>query len=206
MSLRARLFAATLAALALTLALTIAIGAVLTRRQVDRSQAANVARRADDLALAASAERQLQDRRTRLSGSARIMIQPRASFAALVPNVNRSSDGETTYLGKRAALLLPHAPAAAACSSCGRPASTSAAWRPFLVDLLLAGLVGVLFAAVISFFVARSIVRPIRRVADATRALAADERHDPLPDRRLDRARSARARVQPDDRAAGRLA
>jgi two-component system sensor histidine kinase BaeS len=32
-----------------------------------------------------------------------------------------------------------------------------------------------------SFFVARSIVRPIRRVADATRALAADERHDPLP-------------------------
>ena len=49
-SLRARLFAATLAALALTLALTIAIGAVLTRRQVDRSQASAVARQADDLA------------------------------------------------------------------------------------------------------------------------------------------------------------
>ena len=35
-SLRARLFAATLAALAITLGLTLAIGAVLTRRQVDR--------------------------------------------------------------------------------------------------------------------------------------------------------------------------
>ena len=50
-SLRARLFAATLAALALTLALTIAIGAVLTRRQVDRTQVTALARRADDLAL-----------------------------------------------------------------------------------------------------------------------------------------------------------
>ena len=50
-SLRARLFAATLAALALTLALTIAIGAVLTRRQVDRAQAAALAARADDLAV-----------------------------------------------------------------------------------------------------------------------------------------------------------
>ena len=50
-SLRSRLFAATLGALALTLALTIGIGAELTRRQVDRTQASSVARRADDLAL-----------------------------------------------------------------------------------------------------------------------------------------------------------
>ena len=33
----------------------------------------------------------------------------------------------------------------------------------------------------LSFIVARSIARPIRRVADATRSLAADERHEPLP-------------------------
>ena len=39
-SLRGRLFAATLGALAVTLVLTIGIGAVLIRRQVDRSQAA----------------------------------------------------------------------------------------------------------------------------------------------------------------------
>src|SRR4029077_17669150 len=50
-SLRARLFAATLGALALTLALTIGIGAVLTRREVDRVQVADVSRRADDGAL-----------------------------------------------------------------------------------------------------------------------------------------------------------
>ena len=87
MSLRARLFAATLAALALTLALTIAIGAVLTRRQVDRSQAASVARLADELALQ---RRENVNYKTedQLSGSTRILIQPRASFVKLVPNVN----------------------------------------------------------------------------------------------------------------------
>jgi two-component system sensor histidine kinase BaeS len=178
MSLRARLFAATLAALALTLALTIAIGAVLTRRQVDRSQAASVARLADELALQ---RRENVNYKTedQLSGSTRILIQPRASFVKLVPNVNRSSDGEATYLGKRQLYSYRTLPNRGLILL--RPASLTSAWRPFLVDLLLAGLVGVLFAAVISFFVARSIVRPIRRVADATRALAADERQDPLP-------------------------
>ncbi len=177
-TLRARLFAATLAALALTLALTIAIGAVLTRRQVDRTQAASVARLADELALQ---RRENVNYKTedQLSGSTRILIQPRTAFVKLVPDVNRSSDGEATYRGRRQLYsyrTLPHRGLILL-----RPASTTSAWRPFLVDLLLAGLVGVLFAAAVSFFVARSIVRPIRRVADATRALAADERHDPLP-------------------------
>jgi two-component system sensor histidine kinase BaeS len=63
-----------------------------------------------------------------------------------------------------------------------RPASLrSAEWRPFLRDLLLAALAGAVFAAGLSFLVARSIARPIRRVADATRAFAAEERHEPLP-------------------------
>jgi two-component system sensor histidine kinase BaeS len=176
-SLRARLFAATLAALALTLALTIAIGAVLTRRQVDRSQAVSIERRADDLA---------QERRRNVNyksrndvvGGVRTMIEPRRSFRTLVPNVNKSSDGQVAYEGTRQLYsyrTLPHRGLLLL-----RPASP-AAWRPFLGDLLLAGLAGVVLAAGLSFVVARSIARPIRRVADATRALAADESHDPLP-------------------------
>jgi two-component system sensor histidine kinase BaeS len=178
-SLRARLFVSTLAALALTLALTIAIGAVLTRRQVDRSQAASIARRADDLA---QERRQNVNyrRQNRVVGGVRIMIEPRRSFRTLVPNVNKSSDGEATYLGAHQLYsyrTLPHLGLLLL-----RPASLqSAAWRPFLGDLLLAALAGVLLAAVLSFVVARSISRPIRRVAAATRALAADESHDPLP-------------------------
>jgi len=178
-SLRARLFVSTLAALALTLALTIAIGAVLTRRQVDRSQAASIARRADDLA---QERRQNVNyrRQNRVVGGVRIMIEPRRSFRTLVPNVNKSSDGEATYLGSRQLYsyrTLPHLGLLLL-----RPANLqSAAWRPFLGDLLLAAFAGVLLAAVLSFVVARSISRPIRRVAAATRALAADESHDPLP-------------------------
>jgi two-component system sensor histidine kinase BaeS len=177
-SLRARLFATTLAALALTLALTIGIGAALTRRQVDRSQAASLARRADDIA---------QDRRTHVrytrgtedSGSVLIMIQRRATFAALVPDVARSSDGETTYKDKRQLYsyrTIPHLGLLLL-----RPTSTrEAAWRPFLGDLLIAALAGVVLAAVLSFLLARSLVGPIRRIADATRAIAADETHEPL--------------------------
>jgi two-component system sensor histidine kinase BaeS len=176
-SLRARLFVSTLAALAVTLALTIAISAFLTRRQVDRSQAASIARRADDLA---------QERRQNVNykrqndvvGGVRNMIEPRRSFRSLVPDVNKSSDGEVTYQGQKQLYsyrTLPHLGLLLM-----RPRSP-AAWRPFLGDLLLAGLAGVVLAAVLSFVVARSISRPIRRVAAATRALAADESHDPLP-------------------------
>ncbi|MFL5926906.1 MAG: sensor histidine kinase [Gaiellaceae bacterium] len=178
-SLRVRLFAATLAALALTIALTLAIGAVLTRRQVDRSQAVNLARRADDLA------QQRRDhvnyiRDRRLSGSVLILYQPRRVFAPLVPDVNKSSDGETTYQGKRQLYSYRTIPSLGLMLL--RPASVSStAWRPFLVDLLLAALAGVAFAAAVSLLVARSIARPIRRVAAATRALAAGQRQDPLP-------------------------
>jgi two-component system sensor histidine kinase BaeS len=177
-SLRARLFAATLAALAVTLALTIAIGAVLTRKQVDTAQAAALAQRADDLALQ---RRQSVSYKTgdEQSGAVLIMIQLRKRFAQLVPDVNRSSNGETRYQGKRELYsyrTLPHLGLLLL-----RPASVkSAAWRPFLGDLLIAALAGVGLAALLSFVLARSIVRPLRRVADATRALAADERHEPL--------------------------
>ena len=179
-SLRARLFAATLAALALTLALTIAIGAVLTRRQVDRSQAANVARRADDLAQQRRQHVNYKRQNIVVGGGVRQMIEPRRSFRTIVPNVNKSSDGQTTYLRARQLYsyrTLPHLGLVLL-----RPASLqSAAWRPFLGDLLLAALAGVVLAAALSFVVARSIGRPIRRVAAATRALAADESHEPLP-------------------------
>ncbi|HEX4680420.1 MAG TPA: HAMP domain-containing sensor histidine kinase [Gaiellaceae bacterium] len=177
-SLRARLFAATLAALALTLALTIAIGAVLTRRQVDRSQAVNIARRADDLA---QERRQNVNykRRNDVVGGVLTMVEPRRSFRTVVPDVNKSSNGETTYQGQRQLYsyrTLPHLGLLVM-----RPASVqAAAWRPFLGDLLLAALAGVVLAAGLSFVVARSITRPIRRVAAATRALAADRSYEPL--------------------------
>jgi two-component system OmpR family sensor kinase len=178
-SLRARLFAATLAALALTLALTIAIGAVLTRRQVDRSQAVGLALQADDFA-SQRRHHVTYIRDDTLIGHVRLIIQPRAAFTKLVPNVDRSSNGQTTYEGARQLYSYRTLPRLGLVML--RPASLgSNAWRPYLTDLLLAALGGAGLAALLSFLVARSIARPIGRVAEATRALAADERHEPLP-------------------------
>lgn len=178
-SLRGRLFAATLAALAVTLALTVAIGGVLTRRQVDHSQASLVARVADDVQEQRS-QHVSYVRENILSRGVRTMIEPRASFRTLVPDVDRSSDGVTTYNGQRQLYsyrTIPHL----GILVLRRASFGSSAWRPFLVDLLVAALAGVVLAAALSLLVARSITRPIRRIAAATRALAADERHEVLP-------------------------
>jgi two-component system sensor histidine kinase BaeS len=174
--LRARLFAATLAALAVTLAITISIGAVLTRRQVDHVQATALAARADDLAQARR-EHVSYTTQNGVSQTVRTMIQRRSAFTLLVPNVNRSSDGRTTFDGQPMLYSYRTLPRFGLLML--RPLS-HAAWRPFLGDLVIAGLVGVAFAAILSFLLARSIVLPIRRIAEATRKLAAEQRPEPL--------------------------
>jgi two-component system sensor histidine kinase BaeS len=179
-SLRARLFAATLAALALTLALTIAIGAVLTRRQLDRTQVTALARRADDLA---------QQRRRNpsyinvdtTSGQVHILVQPRPKLIAYVPDVDKSSDGTTTVDGKRYLYSYRTIPSRGLLLL-RLQSSRAAEWRPFLRDLLLSALAGIALAGALSFGLAQSVTRPIRRVAEATRRLAAEERHEPLPE------------------------
>jgi two-component system OmpR family sensor kinase len=178
-SLSGRLFASTLAALALTLALTIGIGAVLTRRQVDRSHAASLASQADDLAQQRRASVSYKTQNT-LSGGVRKIVEPRPRLAPYVPDVNRSSNGTTTYLGERDLYSYRTLPARGLLLL--TPSSSSAAWHPFLRDLLLSAAAGVALAALLSLAVARSISRPIRRVADATRGIGAAERHEPLPE------------------------
>jgi two-component system, OmpR family, sensor kinase len=157
--------------------LTIGVGATLTRRQVDKAQAADLAARADDLA--AQRRRNVSyTNQNQVSANVRVIVDTRPHLAAYVPNVDRDSDGRTTYLGDAKLYsyrTLPHRGMLLLRSP------SSAAWRPLLGDLLLAALAGVGLAAILSYIVARSIVRPIRRIGDATRALAADERHEPLP-------------------------
>jgi two-component system sensor histidine kinase BaeS len=178
-SLRARLFAATLGALTVTLVLTIGIGAVLTRRQVDRSQAATLARRADDIAYQRRQSVSYVNENEQ-TGKTRTIIAPRAQLASYVPNVNADSDGTTTYDGRRELYAYRTLPSRGLLLL--RPAGVSAAWHPFLVDLLLAGVAGAVVAALFSLLLARSVARPIRRVAEATQALAADGRADPVPE------------------------
>jgi two-component system sensor histidine kinase BaeS len=54
-----------------------------------------------------------------------------------------------------------------------RPARISAGdWRPFLVSLIVAGLGGAFVATLLALVLARRLTRPVRRVSEATRAVA----------------------------------
>jgi signal transduction histidine kinase len=169
-TLRGRLFASTLVAVALTLTLTVAIGAILTRQQVDRSQATTLAQLADSLQHQSEASVNYKVSDT-TSGGIRTIYGYRPSLATYVPSVNRSSDGQTIVAGKRYIYSYRTIPSRGLLLL--RPASVT--WHPFLRDLLFAALAGAALAALLSFVVARSIVRPVRRVAAASRALAAGE-------------------------------
>jgi signal transduction histidine kinase len=177
-SLRTRLLASLLGVVALTLVVTIALGAVLTRRQVDRNQATALARRADDLA---TRERQRPSYvvETYPIGAVQVIVRRRSGFRGLV-RADRASNGKLRYRGNR--YLYSYRPLPQRGLLLLRPMNGgSAEWRPFLRDLLVAGIAGVAAASVLSVLLARSIARPLRRVADASRALAAGEHHEPLP-------------------------
>lgn len=178
-TLRARLFAATLATLAVTLALSLGVGLVLTRRQVDQTQATALAYRADDLAMQRRSDVSYIPKDL-VSGQVHILIQPREKLARYVPDASRSSDGTTTLSGVKYLFsyrTLPHFGLLLL-----RPTSVgSESWAPFQRDLVFSALAGAALAAILSFLVARSVTGPVRRVAQATRRLAAEGRHEPVP-------------------------
>ncbi len=179
MTLRGRLFTAMLGVVALTLVLTVALGAFLTRQQVDRNQAATLARRADDLA---TRERQRPSYVVESYdlGAARVLLRRREGFGGIIARPARASDGTLTLDGRR--YLYSYRPLPQRGLLLLRPkGGTFADWGPFLRDLVVGGIVAAIAAIAISFWLARSIARPVRRVADASRALAEGASPEPLP-------------------------
>ena len=190
-TLRGRLFVAVLAAIVVSVALTVAIGAGLARRTADRNDRTTLARRADLLAAEEAQQpsyiaehyllspvRVIADRRAAMGkyvasgSSSNGTLHVTKAEAAAYPDLQLSAGPTYLYsyrpIGPRGLLLL-------------EPVSRPTAWGSFVRDLLLAGGVGAILAAVISYLLAGSIVRPIRRVADASRALAEGTSPDPLP-------------------------
>jgi two-component system, OmpR family, sensor kinase len=191
-SLRTYLFVATTAVVVLSVGLMLAIGSLLTRREVERVTLRNLSHQADILA-----------------GRERVAVFPLGRLKELRPSLRRQHqeaqavplDGPTAYLpgdrwrrvrkgesldgtvevvgtkyfysarkvGDQALVLL-------------RPKSVGrSAFTPFLVGLVIAALAGVGLAAIAAFLLARRIVRPIRRVGDAARHLAEERPPEPVP-------------------------
>jgi len=182
-SLRARLFAAIALVALLSLALALALGAILTRRAVERNTLRDVSAQFDLLVererealVPFSRLRSLQEFLDRqdervvqvpLDGTSSLLPADRANQLRRGVRLDGTlHDGGSRYLyaarlvnGKGFILLRP-------------ASSTNSAWRPHIEGLVFAALGTAALAALIAFLLARAIARPVRRVAVATRALA----------------------------------
>jgi two-component system, OmpR family, sensor kinase len=191
-SLRARLFAAIALVALLSLALALAIGALLTRRAVERNTLRDVSAQMDLLVererealVPFSRLRSLQENfldrqderiaEVSLDGSSSLLPPERAALVRRGVRLDGTlSEDGTRYLyaarlvnGKGFVLLRP-------------ASSTTSAWRPHIEGLVAAAAVTAALAALIAFLLARAIARPVRRVAEATRGLASSTTAPPL--------------------------
>ncbi len=112
-SLRGRLFAAILAALALTLILTIAIGAVLTRQQVGHAQVVALARQADNLAPSRRQSVSYVNSNT-VDGGIRTVVDTRPDLAPYVPNTDQVVERHDDLRRQALPVLVPDDPGARA--------------------------------------------------------------------------------------------
>jgi signal transduction histidine kinase len=188
-SLRTRLFRAIALIVLLCVALTFAVGLVLTRRAVDSAALKDLAHQADLIA-----------------GSQTTALSPLTHLPDLQPYFDRQQESYLTYGGARA---LP--PSAWRALKAGRPvqgtvslngvpsfyaarlvdgkpfvllrpkSSSSARLAPFVYSLLIAALVSGALAALAAFLLARRIARPVHRVAEAARTLTRGTRPAPVP-------------------------
>jgi Signal transduction histidine kinase len=185
------LFVGIAATVAVSVIVMLAVGAALTRRSLDDDAQRSLARQVDLIA-AQHVATPLPRRDTDIG---RFLATEQERLAILTP--------------EQAELLLP-GPAAATLRSTGRADGTvdvrgvpfayaarlgggdaivllrsarnqSADWKPFLVGLALAALLGAVLAAIAAFILARAVARPVTRVAAASRRLAEGERPEPLP-------------------------
>jgi two-component system, OmpR family, sensor kinase len=192
MSLRARLFAAIGVVAIVSVALAFTIGALLTRRAVERNTLRDVSAQADLLA-----ERE------------RVSLLPLSRLQSLRPFLERQGervvsaplDGSSPYFpAERAGELRRGKPLDGTITVDGeryfyaarlvggkafillRPTDlVASSWRPHLNGLVIGALAAGVLAALASLLLARRIARPVRRVAEASRSLAASRSPAPVP-------------------------
>jgi two-component system sensor histidine kinase BaeS len=189
-SLRSRLFLGIAGTVLVSLVVTVVAGALLTRRSLEQAGIQALERQVELIV----AQRRENPARSTQAVLGQFLATEEQRLAILTPS--------------QAELLLPDAGAARlrafevasgsvdvrgtrflyAAERNGdeavvllRPASRAAAdWTPFALGLGLAALVGAALAAVVALLLARAVARPVTRVSDASRALAAGERPEPL--------------------------
>jgi two-component system, OmpR family, sensor kinase len=192
-SLRGRLFVGIAATVTVSVLVTLATGAYLTRRSVESEGIRSLARQIDLIAAQRSAKGVAdrpgpnlgdflateQERLAILTQQQADLLLPDSAVTAIRARKVASGTLDlhgTRYLyaarrnGQEALVLLRSA------------RKQSADWTPFLKGLGVAAAVGAALAAIVAFLLARAVARPITRVAAASRRLAAGEAPEPLPE------------------------
>ncbi len=187
-SLRVRLFGAIAVIVVLSVAITLGLGLVLTRRAVEDATLKDLSHQA---ALIVGEERNALSPLTHLPELKPYLRRQHERYlldAAVLSGGSRDDlaagkvatgsvtiDGTDYYfaaepVGKRAFILL-------------RPKNfTDTSWTPFVEAIVIAALAGGALAAAAAWFLARRITRPISRVAAAARALAGGRDPEPVPE------------------------
>jgi two-component system OmpR family sensor kinase len=180
-SLRTRLFAATGALVVFSVGLALAIGAVLTRREVERTALRDLGRQADVLA---QRENDAVCHLCRVASIQRSLAPQNERVLALSgqrPAAFREHQG-TVHLRGSAYFYAARPVQGGRTLVLLRPKHLSAnASRPYLEGLIVAALIGATLAAIASFFLARAIAAPVQRVAEATHDVAAGRSPEPMP-------------------------
>jgi two-component system OmpR family sensor kinase len=183
MSLRRRVLAYVAGAALASCALTVLVGTALVRHQISTQRVAALERVADVLATVGSVPGALgagYHVYTDGSGTPRRLGPARAELVLAAVPVTRTAEGTVSIRGRDILFVERVTPAGQVVVV--RPAAFSfSEWRPFLGSLLLAGLGGALVAALLSFFLARRLIRPIAELSAATGRLAAGERDVVVP-------------------------
>jgi two-component system, OmpR family, sensor kinase len=188
-SLRTRLFGAIALTVAICVALTVAVGLVLTRRAVDRGALRDLSHQADLIAgqqaksfaplvhlpdLVPYLHKQQEAYQVSTAGL------PADAVSRLLHGKQHRVNGRVSMAGTEmffAARLVKGKPFVLL-----RPVNATAdRSTPYVYSLLLSALVGGVLAAGVAFLLARRISRPVRRVAAASRSLARGEDPDPVP-------------------------
>ena len=177
MTLRRRVLAYVALAAIASCALTVAVAVVLVRHRVAAQRVTALETQADLVSVAGGAPGALRagDHVYRV-GSGRPRRVPPAVSQAVLGAIGTTGDAEgTVAVGGRDLLYVARSTALGRVVLVRSARLAFAEWRPFLSSLIIAGLGGTALAALLSFLLARRLLRPIDQLAAATRRVAAGE-------------------------------
>jgi two-component system, OmpR family, sensor kinase len=188
-SLQAREFAAIALSILTAVGVSLVLAVVLVRRSARHDALSALARQAALIAeqtkpagsqltsLGAFYDTQ-QEKLAIISISQAVLQLPPDAGASLL--AGRPAEGSVDVHGKR--YLYATRPVGGRAIVLLRSAKLAASdLAPFTVAFAIAAAVGAAIAAIAAFLLAGAVARPIRRVAEASRALAAGENPEPLP-------------------------